>query len=94
MELTGTLYLKYDTQQISEKFKKRDFVVEITEEINGNIYTNFAKMQLVQNKCDFLNNFSKGARLKVQFNVKGNKFERDGKENFITNLDVWKIESA
>src|ERR1700733_16314338 len=93
-EVNGKLLAKYDTQQVSEKFKKREFVLELAEEINGNIYTNFAKMQLVQNKCDIIDRFKEGDMVKVSFNIKGNKWERDGKVNYITNLDAWRIESA
>ena len=94
LEVTGKLLVKYETQQVSEKFKKREFVLELAEEINGNIYTNFAKMQLVQNKCDIIDRFKEGDVVKVSFNIKGNKWERDGKVNYITNLDAWRMESA
>jgi len=30
--------------------------------------------------------------IKIWFNLKGNKWERDGKINYFTNLDAWKIE--
>src|SRR6202012_4127740 len=94
LEVTGKLLVKYDTQQVSDKFKKREFVLELAEEINGNIYTNFAKMQLVQNKCDIIDRFKEGEQVKVSFNIKGNRWERDGKVNYITNLDAWRVESA
>src|ERR1043165_4729287 len=94
LEVTGKLLVKYDTQQVSEKFKKREFVIELAEEINGNIYTNYAKMQLVQNKCDILDRFKEGELVKVTFNIKGNKWERDGRANYITNLDAWRVEHA
>src|ERR1700744_5800235 len=94
LEVTGKLLVKYETQQVSDKFKKREFVLELAEEINGNIYTNFAKMQLVQNKCDIIDRFKEGEQVKVSFNIKGNRWERDGKVNYITNLDAWRVESA
>ena len=94
LEVTGKLLVKYDAQQVSEKFKKREFVLELAEEINGNIYTNFAKMQLVQNKCDIIDRFNEGDTVKVSFNIKGNRWERDGKVNYITNLDAWRMEAA
>ncbi|MCW3122734.1 MAG: hypothetical protein JWQ38_2226 [Flavipsychrobacter sp.] len=94
LEVTGKLLVKYDTQQVSDKFKKREFVLELAEEINGNIYTNFAKMQLVQNKCEIIDRFKEGELVKVSFNIKGNRWERDGKVNYITNLDAWRMESA
>lgn len=94
LEVTGRLIQKGDTQQVSEKFKKREFVIEMTEEINGNLYTNFGKFQLVQAKCDVLDRFQIGDSLTVKFNIKGNKWERDGKTNYITNLDAWRIDAA
>ena len=94
LEVTGKLLVKYPTQQVSDKFRKREFVLELTEEINGNSYTNFAKLQLVQNKCDIIDRFNEGDMIKVSFNIKGNKWEKDGKVNYITNLDAWRIENA
>jgi hypothetical protein len=94
LEVTGKLLVKYDSQQVNERFKKREFVMELAEEINGNVYTNYAKMQLVQNKCEILDRFNEGDNIKVSFNIKGNKWEKDGKVNFITNLDAWRIENA
>lgn len=94
LEVTGKLVVKYDTQQVSDRFKKREFVLELAEEINGNTYTNYAKMQLVQNKCELLDRFNEGDMVKVNFNIKGNRWERDGKVNYITNLDAWRIENA
>lgn len=94
LEVTGKLLVKYDTQVVSDKFKKREFVLELADDINGNTYTNYAKMQLVQAKCDIIDRFNEGDQVKVSFNIKGNRWERDGKVNFITNLDAWRIEPA
>src|ERR1700744_6737751 len=94
LEVTGKLLVKYDSVQVNDRFKKREFVLELAEDINGNTYTNYAKMQLVQNKCEILDRFNEGDTIKVSFNIKGNKWERDGKVNYITNLDAWRVESA
>lgn len=93
LEITGKLIAKYDTQQVNEKFKKREFVIETSEEIKGNFYINYAKFQLVQNKCDLLDRYNTGDSIKVSFNLKGNKWEKDGKTNYITQLDAWRIEN-
>lgn len=94
--LTGKLVQVGQTQEVSEKFKKREFVVETTEEINGVAYTNYAKLQLVQAKCDLLNNRRIGEEVTVSFNVKGNSYvdKKDGQTKYITNLDAWRIEAA
>ena len=94
LEVIGKLIEKGPTMQVSERFKKREFVLDITEEINGNAYPNFAKLQAVQNRCELLDGFSEGDTVKVSFNIRGNKWEKDGKVNYITSLDAWRIERA
>jgi single-stranded DNA-binding protein len=92
LEITGKLILKFDTQQISDKFKKREFVLELAEQVNGNIFTNYAKLQLTQNKCEIIDNYNVGDIVKVSFNIRGNKWVKDGKENYITSLEAWRLE--
>jgi hypothetical protein len=96
LEVTGKLIEVYETVQVSEKFKKREFVIEMVEEINGNNYTNFGKFQAVQAKCDMLDRYNVGDTVKVSFNIKGNSYtdKKDGSTKYMTNLDVWKLESA
>jgi len=96
LEVTGKLLVKYDTQNVSDKFKKREFVLELSEEINGNIYTNYAKLQLVQAKCDIIDRYNLGDIVKVTFNIKGTSYvdKKDGMTRYITNLDAWRIEPA
>lgn len=93
-EVNGKLHRIYDVQQVSEKFKKREFVLELNEVVNGTVYLNYAKMQLAQGKVDIINAFRVGQEVKVNYNLKGMRSEKDGKENFFTNLDVWKIEAV
>jgi single-stranded DNA-binding protein len=94
LEVIGKLIEKQPAQQVTERFKKREFILDISEEVNGNTYANYAKMQLVQNRCEILDRFNEGDMVKVSFNIRGNRWERDGKVNYITSLDAWRIESA
>ena len=94
LEITGKLVEKYDTQVVSDRFRKREFVLEVTEEVNGNVFTNYAKMQLVQNKTDIIDRFDIGDMLRVNFSIKGNRYERDGKVSYFSNLDAWRVEKA
>jgi hypothetical protein len=38
--------------------------------------------------------YNLGDDLRVQFNIKGTKWVKEGKENFITNLDAWRMEGV
>ena len=91
-ELTGKLVAKYDTVQRTETFKTREFAVEKTEDFNGRTITNYAKFQCVQDKTTIIDRVNIGDEIKVYFNIKGSKWEKDGKINYITNLDAWRIE--
>lgn len=91
-ELTGKLVAKFDTVQRTETFKTREFAVEKTDEINGRTITNYVKFQSVQDKTTIIDRVNIGDEIKVYFNIKGSKWEKDGKTNYITNLDAWRIE--
>ena len=91
-ELTGKLVAKYDTVQRTETFKTREFVVEKSEDIGGRTITNYVKFQCVQDKTAIVDRVNTGDEIKVYFNIKGSKWEKDGKVNYITNLDAWRLE--
>jgi len=91
-EITGKLVAKYDTVQRTETFKTREFVIEKTEDINGRNISNYIKFQSVQDRTTMPDRFSIGDEVKVSFNIKGSKWMKDGKENYITNLDAWRME--
>ena len=85
-ELIGKLVEKYNEVQVSDKFKKREFVLETTD----NKFTESIKFQLVQNSTDLIDPFNVGQDVKVSFNIKGNKW----KDNYFVNLQAWRIEQT
>ena len=91
-ELIGKLVAKYDTQQKTATFKTREFAVEKTEDIGGRTVINYVKFQCVQDKTSIIDKVNIGDEIKIYFNIKGSKWEKDGKVNYITNLDAWRIE--
>ena len=93
-EIKGVIYSIGQTNVISQTFKKREFVLEITEDVNGNQYKQYVPFQCTQAKCDILDRYSKGSAVTVHFNLKGRISEKNGKEQIFSNLDVWKIEAA
>ncbi|MDE5639769.1 MAG: DUF3127 domain-containing protein [Odoribacter sp.] len=90
-EISGKLIFKEDTQHISEKFQKREFVIEVENEKNPQ-WNDFVKIQLIQDRCDLLENISLNENIKVYFNVRGRKWENQGKVSYFTNLEGWRIE--
>jgi Domain of unknown function (DUF3127) len=91
-EVTGKLVAKYDTVQRTETFRTREFVIEKNGEVNGRIISNYIKFQCVQERTSMPDRFNLGDEIKVSFNIKGTKWMKDGRENYITNLDAWRVE--
>ena len=91
-EIIGKLIAKFDTVQRTETFKTREFVIEKSEDTGGRIITNYIKMQCVQDKTFMPDKFNIGDEVKVSFNIKGTKWVKEGRENYITNLDAWRME--
>lgn len=93
-EITGKIIEILPVNQVSDKFRKREFVIEKKETGGGAVFTDYIKFQLIQDKCDLINETYLNEEVKILFNIKGNKWERDGKVNYFTNLDAWKIERS
>ena len=93
-EIIGKVIDISPINQVSDKFKKREFVVEKKETGGTAVFIDYIKFQLLQDKCDLIDESFMNEEIKIWFNIKGNKWERDGKVNYFTNLDAWKIEKA
>ncbi len=93
-EITGKIIDISPVNQVSDKFRKREFVIEKKETGGAAVFIDYIKFQLIQDKCDLINESYLNEEVKIWFNLKGNKWERDGKINYFTNLDAWKIEKA
>ncbi len=93
-EINGKIIELYQTQEISERFRKREFVLEV-EEIRGAMnFTELIKFQTIQDRTAILDSFSIGDNVKVSFGIKGRKWEKDGKISYFTNLEAWRIEAV
>jgi len=88
-EAEGTLYKKENTQQITDTFKKREFVIEIVD----GTYTQLVKFQLVQDNCNKLDGMKKDEPVKVTFNLRGREWtDPKGEVKYFNSLDAWKVE--
>jgi hypothetical protein len=93
-EVSGKIVAIYDTVQRSGTFRTREFAIESSEENAGRVFTNYVKFQTVQDRTAILDKVKIGEQVKVHFNLRGSKWQKDGRDNYITNLDAWRIESA
>ena len=67
MNIQGKLVEIFATQEVSEKFKKREFVVEYAE---NPTYPEYIKLEVVNDKVSILDNYKAGDSVDVAFNLR------------------------
>ena len=91
MDITGTLKLKTEAQQVSDKFRKREFV--LTD--NSSQYPQHISFQLTQDKCSLLDQYNVGDEIKVHFNLRGREWTSPkGEIKYFNTLEAWRIEGG
>jgi len=91
MEVIGTLKVKFDTQRVSEKFQKREFV--LTTEANTP-YPQYVSFQITQDKCTLLDQFNEGDELRIQFNLRGREWNGPQGIKYFNTLEAWRLEKT
>lgn len=92
METTGQLKKVFETQSVSEKFKKREFVLTLDATTP---YPQHVAFQVTQDKCAVLDQFKVGDELKVQLNLRGREWTNpQGETKYFNTLEVWRIEKV
>jgi single-strand DNA-binding protein len=81
-ELKGKIKAIFPTEQKTDIFKTRDFVVETEGD-----YPQMVKFQINQDKCNILDNFKEGQEVDVSFNLRG----REWNGKYFTNLEAWRV---
>ena len=90
MTIEGKLVEKYDTQDITNSFKKREFVVEYAENPQ---YPEFIKFELIQTNCQQLDEFEVGDEMSISFNLKGRKWnDPKGGVKYFNSLQAWRLD--
>ncbi|MFI5164569.1 MAG: DUF3127 domain-containing protein [Bacteroidia bacterium] len=85
---TGILKVKNPEIKVSEKFKKREFV--LTD--NAASYPQTILFQLTQDRCGLIENINVGDEITVTFGLKGREWKNpQGEIKFFNSLDVFKI---
>lgn len=93
MEIKGVIHDIFNTQVISEKFKKREFILKTTESTEKGVFENYLKLELTQDKCSLLDDFYRNAQVEVSINLKGRKYEKNGNIMYFNTLSAWRIKN-
>ena len=90
MIVEGKIVEKFDTQNIKDTFKKREFVLEYAENPQ---YPEFVKFELIQSNCDQLDDLNIGDEVSVNFNLKGRKWtDPQGQTKYFNSLQAWRVD--
>ncbi|MFI5404881.1 MAG: DUF3127 domain-containing protein [Nitrososphaerales archaeon] len=88
MEHKATIKSIGETIHVSDKFQKREFIVED----NSSTYPQTNIFQLVQDKCDVIDSFKPGDEVKVMFNLTGREWTNaQGEVKVFNTLSAWSV---
>ena len=90
-EVVGTLKAKFETQQVSDKFAKREFVI-MTDTTTQ--YPQAINFQLSQDKCGLLDSYNVGEEMKVSFNLRGREWSGPEGVKYFNSLEAWRLEKV
>jgi len=91
LSVEGKLKRIHDEQVISDRFKKREFVIETEEQ-----YPQVLMFQLVQDKTNLIDQFSIGDKVEIFFNLRGREWQKDPSAEIrvFNTLDAWRIQKV
>jgi len=90
MKITGTVEAVYGTVQVTEKFKRRQFVLTYW---NNPEHVEYITFECHQERCALLDGINKGDKVTVSFNLKGRMWKNeDGVQKYINTIQAWNIE--
>jgi len=92
MTIKGTLHKIFETNQVSDKFRKREFVLLVADNPQ---YPEHIKMEVIQDNCEHLDGYHLLENIEVDINIKGREYKHPekGVMYFVT-LQAWRIRKA
>ena len=89
MEIKGIIKKISETVQISDRFRKREFVVEYS---NNPDYPQPLQFEMVQDRCELLDSFQEGQEVEVHFDLRGREWTNpQGQVKYFNSLQAWKL---
>ena len=90
--LEGKILEVGKTEHISDKFTKRELIIECADAGATQTYTNTYKVEATQKNVDKLDAVKPGDMVKLSCNLKGKAYTKGDKTSYFTSIQVWKVE--
>lgn len=88
-KVRGTLHVINETQQVSARFTKREFVLHIAD----GRFPQHVQFQLTGERVGNIDAYNVGDEVEVEFNLRGREWTSPkGEVRFFNSLDVWTID--
>lgn len=92
IEATGKLHTIFETVHVSERFSKREFVVELNDNPK---YPQLVLFQATGDRCEQLDDLRVGDEVRIEFSLRGREWKSPkGEVKYFNSLDVWKVEAT
>jgi len=90
MQIRGRIHAISDAQQVTPRFRKREFVLELDA---ASRYPQYVLFQLTGDRCESLDGHAKGDEVEVEFSLRGREWTSPkGEIRYFNSLEVWSIE--
>lgn len=78
-------------QQVTDTFKKREFVIETDEQ-----YPQTIGFEVIQDKINIIDNYNVGDLIEVFFNLRGREWQKDASSpiRVFNSLHAWRIQKV
>ncbi|MFK7897077.1 MAG: DUF3127 domain-containing protein [Myxococcota bacterium] len=92
MQIQGKIHAAFEAAQVTQRFRKREFVLELD---GASRYPQYVQFQLTGDRCEALDGFEKGQEVKVEFSLRGREWTSPkGEIRYFNSLEVWSVENA
>lgn len=89
MEVKGKVHEISPVITVSDKFKKRELILEYAE---NPTYPEYVKFEAVQDKVDLFDKIKVGDQVELFFNLRGRPWtDKTGKTSYFNTLSVWRL---
>ena len=92
MQIQGKIHATFEAAQVTDRFRKREFVLELE---GASRYPQYVMFQLTGDRCEALDGFEPGHEVAVEFSLRGREWTSPkGEVRFFNSLEVWSIDRA
>jgi hypothetical protein len=89
MDIKGKAHYVSDVINVTESFRKRELVVEFSENPQ---YPEFVKFEAIQDRCALMDDVKVGDEVEVFFNLKGREWtNKQSEKQYFNTLQLWKV---